>query len=48
MEGYGSHGRLKYVSRVLNGLEDVSSVTAGTSLVQFTSVPVWLIVIGTQ
>lgn len=48
MEGYGSQGRLKCVRRVLNGLEDISSVTEGTGLVQFTNVPVWLVVIGTQ
>lgn len=48
MEAYGSQGRLKYISGVLNGLEDVSSVTEGTGLVQFTRVPVCIILIGTQ
>lgn len=48
MEAYRSQGRLTYISRMLNGLEDVSSVTEGTGLVQFTNVPMCIIVIGTQ
>lgn len=48
MEAYGSPGRLNYISRVLNGLEDVSSMTEGTGLVQFTDVPMCTMVTGAQ
>lgn len=48
MEAYGSPERLNYISRVLNGLEDVSSMTEGTGLVQFTNVPMCTMVTGAQ
>lgn len=48
MEASGSPGRLNYISRVLNGFEDVNSMTEGTGLVPFTNVPMCTMVTGTQ
>lgn len=48
MEASGSPGRLNYISRVLNGLEDLSSMTEGTGLVPFTNVPMCTMVAGAQ